>query len=483
MAWNSNFKRGVDLPAWDWLPPLPDRFSYGGSSNAYDGVRYIYFLQQHGVTTTTASTTTLWRFDTWGEGWQLLATAISGNTGLDIEYDAVRNVLVMISGASLTSWQVFNLNLTPVVVTNVTCQPFVLTTMTPVLPAGAGAGSTISIPDDVTIPAIIDSGTVDTGSTTSNIVATAATATFGLGMVGLQVRFTSGALNGQVRTVTAINAANSLTVAPALASAPAAGVTFVVEMPTGTATSGTTLVLTDTAKAWPVNAYGASDVVITSGTGAGQRRRIASNTATALTLAAATTGNPRTGPFATTPDATSVYRIVPSSDFLYYQTGGGVGLSRIDLAQTTGAAWTFMASAPAASGGGANTFHPASYSPFQLMLSRGAATAFLYAYDIGANTWSTLQTFYGVETFTIGASVAMLHGERKIVFQKELTTRIYALDLLTGVLEPFATMPFANPTGYEGKRMRFVKTADGVKWLYALRAGGQEFFRVPLEWL
>ncbi len=69
---------------------------------------------------------------------------------------------------------------------------------------------------------------------------------------------------------------------------------------TGTATSGGASTLTDTAKAWSVNAYANKAVNITAGTGAGQTRTIVSNTATQLTADT---------PWVTQPDATSVYAI------------------------------------------------------------------------------------------------------------------------------------------------------------------------------
>jgi hypothetical protein len=60
-------------------------------------------------------------------------------------------------------------------------------------------------------------------------------------------------------------------------------VTTTVE--SGTATSGAAASLTDTAQAWTVNDYVGDFLVITAGTGAGQTRRITSNTATTLTVA------------------------------------------------------------------------------------------------------------------------------------------------------------------------------------------------------
>lgn len=68
----------------------------------------------------------------------------------------------------------------------------------------------------------------------------------------------------------------------------------------GTAESGTQSTLTDTDKAWATNTYANATVVLTGGTGSGQRSMIASNTANALTVY----------PYwQTTPDSTTTYEI------------------------------------------------------------------------------------------------------------------------------------------------------------------------------
>lgn len=66
----------------------------------------------------------------------------------------------------------------------------------------------------------------------------------------------------------------------------------------GTTSSATTTSLSDTTQAWAVDAYRGWDVWILDGTGAGQVRRILSNTNDTLTLDAAWT---------TTPDSTSIF--------------------------------------------------------------------------------------------------------------------------------------------------------------------------------
>jgi hypothetical protein len=70
----------------------------------------------------------------------------------------------------------------------------------------------------------------------------------------------------------------------------------------GTATSAAATALTDTTKNWPVNGWTNDQVRIKTGTGAGQVRTIASNTANSITVSAAWTINP---------DATSTYVIEP----------------------------------------------------------------------------------------------------------------------------------------------------------------------------
>jgi hypothetical protein len=70
----------------------------------------------------------------------------------------------------------------------------------------------------------------------------------------------------------------------------------------GTATAGTSTTLTDSTKTFTTNQYQNFVVFITGGTGAGQKRTIASNTATVLTVTQAWT---------VTPDTTSTYTIRP----------------------------------------------------------------------------------------------------------------------------------------------------------------------------
>lgn len=131
-----------------------------------------------------------------------------------------------------------------------------------------------------------------------------------------------------------------LTVAAKSATAAAAA----TQLDNGTATSGSTTTLANTAKAWTVNAFALKRVTIVSGTGAGQVATITSNTATVLTFPAMTTA----------PDATSVYRI--NEDLSVALTDGSARVllvtdetseSAAAIGDTTNfPAWTYTAPQP-----------------------------------------------------------------------------------------------------------------------------------------
>jgi len=128
---------------------------------------------------------------------------------------------------------------------------------------------------------------------------------------GKYLRITAGVDTGFVRQIVS-NTATQLTIAGTWGiTVPDAtskyevyqavgGVRETLELTQGTASAGGASTLTDAAKTWTVNAYTGMTVTITGGTGVGQVRTIASNTATALTVTAV---------WAVNPDATSTYKV------------------------------------------------------------------------------------------------------------------------------------------------------------------------------
>ena len=92
--------------------------------------------------------------------------------------------------------------------------------------------------------------------------------------------------------------------------------TLLINGDRGKATSATSTTLTDTNKSWTTNDWNNARVRIIRGTGAGQNRAIASNTATALTVTA----------WSTTPDSTSEYVIYDSDKWTELGTTGITGV-------------------------------------------------------------------------------------------------------------------------------------------------------------
>jgi hypothetical protein len=123
--------------------------------------------------------------------------------------------------------------------------------------------------------------------------------------VGYHVYIVSGTGAGQMRLITG-NTSNTLTVAT-WGTTPDSTSEYMILGYTAGISSGSNSATTinDTTQAWGVNSFSQYGVKILFGTGAGQYRPIASNTATALTVLI---------PWTTTPDSTSVFVVHADHD-------------------------------------------------------------------------------------------------------------------------------------------------------------------------
>lgn len=248
-----------------------------------------------------------------------------------------------------------------------------------------------------------------------------------------------------------------------------------------TATAGAATTLTDSAKNWPVNGWANSQVRIISGTGAGQIRSIASNTANVLTVSTAWTVNP---------DATSVYRIEGNGNYIYLLGNNAVTMYRYDRSIN---GWTTLAPATARGGAAAagfsanwidgiededwtNETYTTHYGTMvrqagrYIYSLRGGGTSTLDVYDIAENKWiNDLPYAMKQETFTTGSSAVDLGGF--IYIQKDATGRIYKFDVAKNVLEPFVQSPVPQGTAVVGDKIfmtTYVEGATKVNYLYAL---------------
>lgn len=240
----------------------------------------------------------------------------------------------------------------------------------------------------------------------------------------------------------------------------------------GTATAGGASTLTDSGKNWTTNQWANSQVRITAGTGAGQIRTIASNTATALTTSAAWT---------TQPDATSVYSIEGNDDFLYYIGNNAVTLYRYSI---SGNAWSVLTPgvARAAAPGAGMSGHwiygetdPAWNLETNILNGRyiysfrGAGGALLDRYDIALNSWANVPYAPQTETFTTGTK--WNYNGDYIYAQKEATGRFFRYNIATSEMDGFTSLQYTQGAAVVGDTMFDIQYKDGattINWIYFL---------------
>jgi hypothetical protein len=235
---------------------------------------------------------------------------------------------------------------------------------------------------------------------------------------------------------------------------------------TGTATAGGASTLTNSAKAWTVNQWTNSQVRIVSGTGAGQIRTIASNTATVLTTSVAWT---------TAPDATSVYSIEGNDDYLYYMGSGAVTLYRYSISAGT---WTTLtpgaarAAAPAAGMSGHWVFESTDSmwtNESAIMNGRyiysfrgiGGTGNTLDRYDIAGNTWLSGVT-YAPQVDTFGAGTKYNYDGDYIYIQKDATGRWLRYNVVTGEQDGWSTMTYTQGAAIVGDTCFDARYTDGA---------------------
>jgi hypothetical protein len=233
---------------------------------------------------------------------------------------------------------------------------------------------------------------------------------------------------------------------------------------TGTATAGGASTLTNSAKAWTVNQWTNSQVRIVSGTGAGQIRTIASNTATVLTTSAAWT---------TQPDATSVYSIEGNDDFLYYMGSNNVAIIRYSITSNT---WTTLtpasarAAAPAVGMSGhwvfesddaAWTNENAIQNGRYIYSFRGGAGSTLDRYDIPGNTWVS-GLAYSPATEVFGAGTKYNYDGNFIYIQKDATGRWFRHNVVTGEQDGWMTMTYTQGAAIAGDTCFDARYIDGT---------------------
>lgn len=253
---------------------------------------------------------------------------------------------------------------------------------------------------------------------------------------------------------------------------------------TGTATAGGANTISNSGKNWTVNQWTNYQIRITVGTGAGQIRTIASNTATQITVSSN---------WGTNPDATSQYSIEGNDDFIYFMGNGAVTLYRYSISGNT---WSTITPTVARTGApntgmGGQWIHSVSASDWTnensirngryIYSFRAGGGALLDRYDIALNTWDAITYAPATETFTTGTKYAYI-GDR-LYIHKDVTGRWFAFDFKENAMQPFSTNLYPNSNAVLGDTAFDVTYKDGstnIDYIYMLLNTSNIMLRVMI---
>ena len=336
---------------------------------------------------------------------------------------------------------------------------------------------------------VLYNGAASGGSTTTLVDATA---NWNVNQwAGSFVLLVSGTGAGQCIKILS-NTATTLTFAT-VTTGPAAATVYQIRslgaLSVGVATGGSATTLVNSAKTWVANAWTNYQVRIISGTGAGQKSKIASNTSTTLTIASGATI-----------DTTSVYEIEPLEDSIYMIGNNAVTMYLYSISANT---WSVVAptTARAAAPSTGETFDFVAHTLDPLWSSEtatlgvqegrylysfraGAATT-LDRFDIaggtaGAGAWTAVTYPTATETFTTGSS-AVWQG-RYLYIRKDATNRFFRYDIPANEFVGFNTDLYPDGAALLGQKV-WARSLDGTEqltWIYSLANTGTPLRRIGI---
>ena len=470
MAVINNNKYMLDRPMWEQLTFAPAT-GIAGSCNCDDNRRFIYNYFQ-----TSASAAQFWRYDTWADCWQQLATPATqtGSVGA-IRY--VESVGGQFGGASYGSVWLLIGNATIAYFYKYDIASNAWSTMSIAsVPANIGTDFSFCFPEPQLnnneigyhsgiTRTINTSAVVATGATSISVtalpqaLASGARLRFGSFNVTLAADVTAGA-----NTIPVISLPYGL-LAGTLIETPRGGLVTV----RNTAAAGATSIdvypirraLTN-GSIFKVERY----VVLTASAAAN---------ATSITVAACM--------FSLESGAQAYYY-----DHMYLVGGNAAVMYRYSVSgnawATTNASAVAIPAVTGAIGGGCTIKWLPSFAPDKLYVVRGNGTSNIYAYDLVSNTWSTASFHPSTETFTTASThTARSIGGKgySIISSKEATMRIYEYDPSLSRLHPKMNQ-WLYPTGaaVQGDRATCLRSPDEVEFYYLLLPSSTALVRCAL---
>ena len=464
----NNNKYMLDRPMWEQVSFAPASGA-AGTCNCDDNRRFIYTYFQ-----TSATLAQFWRYDTWADSWQQLATpaTTTGSVGAIRYVESVGgqfggttygSVWLLIGNATTAYFYKYDISTNTWTAQSIANVPatigtdFAFTYPEPQLNNNVGGYHVCQT--------ITTSATVALGATTISVSALPVALVSGtrLRFGSFDVTLTSAASAGA--TSLAVNALAYGIKAGTLLETFRGGL---VTVSADAAAGATSISVYPIRRALPNGSIFTVEryVVLTAAAAA---------SATSITVAAVQ--------YTLQSGATALYY-----DHMYMVGNNATVMYRYQVGTntwaTTNAAAVAIPAVTGAVGGGCGIKWLPSYNENALYVIRGSGTSNIYAYSLSGNTWSTASFHPSTETFT----TASAHTARSIagkgysiISSKDATMRVYEYDPSLSRLHPKMNQ-WLYPTGaaVQGDRATCLRSPDDVEFYYLLLSSSTAFVRAAL---
>ena len=470
MAVINNNKYMLDRPIWEQLSFAPAT-GIAGSCNCDDNRRFIYNYFQ-----TSATAAQFWRYDTWADCWQQLATPATqtGTVGAIRYVESVGgqfggttygSVWLLIGNGTVAYFYKYDIATNSWSAMSIASVPANIgTDFSIVFPEPQLNNNSIGYHSGIT-RTITTSGAVATGATSIAVsalpqaLASGTRLRFGTFNITLSAAASAGATSLSVAALPyGINAGTLL-------ETPRGGLVTVKT----TAVAGATSIdvypirrALDVTSVFTVERY----VVLTASAAAN---------ATSITVSAVN--------YLLESGATAYYY-----DHMYLVGNNATVMYRYSVSgnawATTNASAVAIPAVTGAVGGGCTIKWLPSFAPDKLFIVRGNATSNIYTYDLVSNTFATASFHPSTETFTVASThTARSIGNKgySIISSKDATMRIYEYDPSLNRLHPKMNQ-WLYPTGaaVQGDRATCLRSPDEVEFYYLLLPSSTAFVRCAL---
>ena len=460
----------LDRPQWEQMAFAPVT-GIAGSCNCDDNRRFLYHYFQ-----TSATASQFWRYDTWADCWQQLATPATqtGSVGAIRYVESIGSqfggttygsVWLLIGNAAVAYFYKYD------IATNTWATMSIAS-----VPATIGTDFAFSYPEPQLNNNTLGYHSAYTRTITTSAVVAAGATTISVTALpqalasGTRLRF--GSFNVTL-SAEAVAGSTTLSVV-ALPYGVYAG--MLLETPRGglvtvrtTAAAGATSIdvypirrQLDNGSVFIVERY----VVLTAGAAA---------SATSITVAAVN--------YTIESGAVAYYY-----DHMYMVGNNATIMYRYQVSTnawaTTNASAVAIPAVTGAVGGGCTIKWLPSFAPDKLFVVRGNGTSNIYTYDLVANTWTTQAFNPSTETFTTASThTARSVGGKgySIISSKDATMRIYEYDPSLSRLQP-KMYQWLYPTGaaVQGDRAACLRSPDEVEFYYLLLPSSTALLRCAL---